>query len=283
MYSFKVQNQRGELLEITNNAAYNIQEIDGLDPAQAVINATRNAGQDGSTYNSAYVQERQITITMVINKPAEANRIALYRFFKPKFPVRIFYENGQRNVYIDGYVQTMMINFFAKKEAAQITIVCPAPYFRDANGILEDLSAVVPLFEFPMDIAADGVEFSRLDLDVEHVLTNSGDVSAGITITLHAVGGTVVNPIVYNVQTSERMKFTIEMDDGDTLTINTRRGEKSVTLEAGGTTTNAAGTLTPGSTWLQLEPGDNVLSATADTNPEYLQAAITYESLFEGV
>jgi phage-related protein len=269
-------------MELTHNPAYDIQEIDGLDPAQAVINATRNAGQDGSTFNSAYVQERQITITLVINKPAEANRIALYRFFKPKFPVRLYYSNGERDVYIDGYTQTVMVDFFAKKEAAQITVICPRPYFQAAEDQLEDISSVVSLFEFPFSIAAEGIPFSELDFNTERVITNMGDVDAGIEIVMHARGA-VQNPRIYNVQTQEALVLNVTMEEGDTITINTGRGEKVATLLRDGVETSIAGKIAEGSTWLQLAPGDSLINTIADVGTENLEVYITFRALFEGV
>ena len=77
MYTLIAQNKYGEQLELTRNEAYVIESIEGLDPPDAVINTTRNANTDGSVFNSSYVDNRQITITMAINGPAEANRINL--------------------------------------------------------------------------------------------------------------------------------------------------------------------------------------------------------------
>ena len=79
MYSLSVENTYGDILELTNNPAYCITNVDGIDPPDATINTARNAGADGSVFNSAYMNNRTITITMAINGPAEANRIELYR------------------------------------------------------------------------------------------------------------------------------------------------------------------------------------------------------------
>ena len=62
MYTLIAQNKYEEQLELTHNEAYVITSIDGIDPPDAVINTTRNANADGSVYNSAYVDNRTITI-----------------------------------------------------------------------------------------------------------------------------------------------------------------------------------------------------------------------------
>ena len=81
MYDFKVQNKYGDILELTHNPAYVITSIDGINPPDAVINTTRNANADGSVFNSSYIDNRVITVTMAVNSPAEENRIRLYKFF----------------------------------------------------------------------------------------------------------------------------------------------------------------------------------------------------------
>ena len=85
MFTLIARNQYGQQLELTHNDAYSIKSIDGLDPPEAVINTTHNAGLDGSVYNSAYMSDRVITITLAIEGPAEENRINLYKYFKSKF------------------------------------------------------------------------------------------------------------------------------------------------------------------------------------------------------
>ena len=130
MFSLSVKNKYDEVLELTNNDAYVIKEINGLDPPDNILNMSRIAGDDGSVLNSVYTDNRTITITLAVNEPAEENRIRLYRYFKAKTQLRLYYQNDSRDVCIDGYVQSMPISFFAKKEIVQITIVCPKPFFR---------------------------------------------------------------------------------------------------------------------------------------------------------
>ena len=122
MYTLIAENKYGEQLEITNNPRYVITDIDGLYPPEGVINTTQVANMDGSVFNSSHINDRVITITMAINGPAEANRLLLYRYFKTKYLVRFYYKNGVRDVYIDGYVSKFSVEYFEKKQTAQIEI-----------------------------------------------------------------------------------------------------------------------------------------------------------------
>ena len=184
MFTLIAENKYGQQLELTNNDAYVITEIDGLDPPDATINTSKNANADGSVFNSSYINDRQIIITMAINYPAEENRINLYKYFKTKMPITLYYENDTRDVYIDGYVQNMQIGFFDKKQIAQITIQCPKPLFNDVNDDTSQLSEVSDLFEFPFSIEQG-----------KNLLNNTAQSTTnnGITFTVNDDGSITVN------------------------------------------------------------------------------------------
>lgn len=281
MYTLIVQNKYGQQLELTHNEAYVIEEIDGLDPPEATINTTRNANADGSVFNSSYVNDRQIIITMAVNSPAEANRIQLYKYFKNKYPLRLFYKNSTRDVYIDGYCQKINIEMFNKKQIAQIIIRCPEPFLKSVQDEMIDFSAIQADFEFPFSIESP-IEFGEIQLNEEKDLINSGDVETGVTITLRA-RGSVTNPRIYNIETNEYFKLNITMQQGDEIVINTEKKQKSVKLTRAGVTSNIIGNLASGSTWFQLNPGDNIFSVTADSNPENMDAYCVLTDQFEGV
>ena len=282
MFTLIVQNPYGEQMELTHNPAYSISSIDGIDPPEATINTTRNANYDGSVYNSSYMNERQITITLAINKPAEANRINLYRYFKTKSSVRIFFKNGSRDVYIDGYVKTIQIGFFDKKQTVQIVIECPRPHFNGVDLDVQEFSSIYPLFEFPFAIEEEGIPFSEIILAQEKSIINHGDLETGVTINIHAMGP-VDTPKIYNVETGERMIINMEMQAGDDIDINTIQGEKSIKFTREGVTTNIIGRLDHSSSWLQMFPGDNVMTVDAESGVEYLLVTFTMSDQFEGV
>lgn len=282
MYTLIAENKYGEQLEITNNPRYIITDIDGLYPPEGVINTTRVANMDGSVFNSSHINDRVITITMAINGPAEANRLLLYRYFKTKYPVRLYYKNGVRDVYIDGYVSKFSVEYFEKKQTAQIEISCPMALFRAAKESVTEFSNTENMFVFPFAIEAVGRPFSEVTLGEQKTIINGGDVETGVIIKLNALE-TVLNPKIYNVDTSDRMTLSVEMRAGDEITINTRKKEKSITLLRDGVQTNIVGKLDAGSTWFNLIPGDNVFTYEADEFPEHLQCIFIVNNQFEGV
>lgn len=283
MYTLIAENKYGDQLELTHSDAYVITGIDGIDPPDSVINTTRNANADGSVFNSAYVDNRTITITLAINSPAEINRIALYKYFKSKNPVTLYYQNGTRDVYITGYVQSMTIAYFEQKQIAQIVVFCPEPFFLGSENEITSFSTVNPLFEFPFAIEeSDAIPFSEILLNVNADIINNGDVEVGALITIHALGA-VTTPKIYNEDSGEYMILNTTMSDGDTIEINTMRGQKSITLISDGTSSNIIGYLQEGSTWFTLVPGDNVFTIDADSGETNMNVTFEVINKYEGV
>lgn len=276
-----VENERGERLQLSQNTNYNITSIEGLDPPEANVNIAENANFDGGTEKNSRLNTRNIVLTIVIEYPVEANRIALYKYFRAKKRCTLYFSNGARNVRTTGIVESFDCNAWSKKQIAQISILCPNPYLIDTEQQDVSFSVVEALFEFPFSIEAAGVEFSRMEYNKEETII-AGDIETGMDIQFIATGS-ATNPTLYNTETLESLKVNISLVKGDVLRINTTRGQKSITYTHEGVTTNVINDLEPGSTWLQLQAGENKLLYTADLNAENLIVRIEFNTLYEGV
>ena len=282
MYELTVKNDKGEALNLSTSDKYSVYQITGLTPPKATINNSVNATSDGSAINSVRLDNRNIVINMTINGDIEANRINLYKYFPPKKTVTIYFKHGSRDVMIEGTVELIECDLFAKKQKAQVSIICPKPYFKDVEYLVTAFSDVSSLFSFPFAIDEIGIELSALTTNVRKSIINTGDVATGIIIELFAIG-TVVNPILYDVEKSTHMQFNFSMQTGDTLVINTNMGEKSITLIRNGVSYNALGYMTPDSDWFVLESGDNVFTYNATEGTGNLQITFTNSVLYGGV
>lgn len=282
MFTLSVQNEYGERLELTNNPAYVITSVEGLEPPDATINTTEDAVGDGSVFNSAFIQNRLITITLAINYPAEQNRLALFRYCKIKRPCRVWYANDTLDVYADGYVQNYpAVGYFEKKQVVQISILCPNPYFTAVEQSETKFSHVVNNFEFPFSIESP-VAFSYIVADTTRSVVNHGDAETGALIKILATGAATV-PKVTNAATGEYFEVDTTLAAGDVLLIDTRSKMKGVWLISGGVKTNMIGYMTFGSTWFQLIPGDNVFAISAQSGGDALICAFTIDEHFTGV
>lgn len=280
MFDLTIENQYGQRVELTHSPLWTVAEIDGLDPPDAIINTMKNAGMDGSVFNSATADNRQIIITLAINGEAEQNRISLYRYIKTKQKVRIYYRNGLRNVYIDGYVKNFTIAFFDKKEVAQITILCTDPYFQSARDEDFNLRSLQALFEFPFEIETP-IPFSEIISVVGADVYNAGDIPTGFIATLNTRGDVVRPKISIG---SKYMELDITIERGNSVVIDTIKKQKSITMKYSTIAeSNIIKKLTAGSTWLELDPTDNYVTITAQSGAEKLDVTFTVIDLYEGV
>ena len=282
MYSLKVENDRGITLELTNNPKYNVFKIEGLNPPKATINSSVNTTTDGSSINSVRLENRNIVIYTTIEGDVEANRINLYKYFPVKKQVKLYFNNGTRNIYICGTVELIECDLFSNRQVAQISIICPRPYFKDVKDLVTLFSDVSQMFEFPFSISKAGVEFSAITVNQRRSIINTGDVETGVIIKLFSTG-TVVNPVVYDVLKRTQLKINFTMLPSDTLVINTNVGEKSIELIRDGVSYNALGYMAQDSTWFTIESGDNVFTYDADSGNSNLQLTFTTSVLYSGV
>jgi len=282
MYSLKVENDKGNTLELTNNPNYTVFKIEGLTPPQATINSSVNTTTDGSKINSARVENRNIVIYTTIEGNVEANRINLYKYFPVKKTIKLYFNNGSRDIYIEGAVELIECDLFTNKQVAQISVICPQPYFKAVNDLVSIFSDVSPLFSFPFSIAKSGVEISAITTNVRKAIINTGDVETGVVIKLFATG-TVVNPIIYDVLKRTHLKLNFTLLPSDTIVINTNVGEKSIELIRSGVSYNALGYMLPDSSWFTLEAGDNVFTYDADSGNSGLQLTFSTPILYSGV
>lgn len=277
-----VENNRGQTLNLYNDPSYVVTRVDGLNPPTANINTAVTATFDGSSFKSSRVNERDIVIEIVLDGNIENARLNLYKYFKVKSKVTLYLKTQKRDVYTIGYVESFDCNQFEQKQKAQVSLICPFPYFIDVNSDITEFSITTDCFEFPFSIPAEGIPFSNTIINSTKSVINNGDVESGLIIQLHATS-TVLNPKIYNEDTNEYFILNVEMHEGDDIIINTNKGEKGVAHIIDGLTTNIINKVEPGSSWFVIEPGDNIFLYSADEYPENLRCTFVHSDKYGGV
>ena len=87
-------------------------------------------------------------------------------------------------------------------------------------------------------------------------IDNPGDVESPVTIR---VTGPALNPVITNATTGESIGLTVDLAPGEWVEIRTAFGAASCRLHDG---SSAMGAVQPGSTFWQMQPGDNTLTYT---------------------
>lgn len=283
MFTLKIENAKGDILNLSNNRNYSVVGISGLNPPTAEMFTSSIVTNDGSVLNNTRIESRNLVFNIVLNGDIESSRINLYKYFRVKQKCKIYYKNGLRDVYIEGYVENFEDDFFVQRQEVQISVICYQPFFNAANALVLDLSNVLSNFEFPFSIEDAGQEFSSVINTYECLLTNEGEVDNGLIIELRAVG-TVINPLIYSEDTGEFFGLNFTLEDGDLITINTNVGSKAVTLLRDGIESNLINYLQQDSTWLKALSGDNIYAFACEGDTEdFLHVKFIHTSQYLGV
>lgn len=284
MFNVILENQNGDQLTFDMNSPYTIQEIQGLNPPDATINTSEIALIAGAKYNSAKVKMRQLMIAFAIEYSAAYNRINVYKVLKSKQWIRFYYTGDQRDVYIDGYIQSIDVSHFAMKQVVTCTILCPSPFFKAAQEVVNELKNIISAFHFPFSSTEEPqIVFGYFSNDVGITIENEGDVETGLIIELYA-RSPITNPKIFNYVTQDFIGVNYAMQTADQITIDTRQGQKTVTLLRNGVETNIFNYVMKNSTWLQLEAsGSTFVYEVASGVLGDLLVTFKHSNLYEGV
>lgn len=180
MFTLKVQNNRGELYELTHDRDhYTVLNVSGLTLPHCNVNTSTSGTQDGEEYNSSHLEKRNLVITLALEGDIEASRQRLYRIFPLHSPVKVFFRNHNRDVMIDGYVETIDGDLFATREMMQISLICPQPYFEDLTGIYCEMGHELIGFSFPFSIPAEGMVIAGIYQNPVQQVFNNGTADVG--------------------------------------------------------------------------------------------------------
>lgn len=282
MFSLKIENANGEIFELTHDSEnYNIIGVQGLTPPPVVINASKGGNIDGTFYNSSRLNQRNIVITIVLNGDIETNRQRLYQVFNLKKPCTIYFKNANRDVKIQGYVETLEADLFTQREQVQISIICPRPYFEDLNTIYTELSQVIRMFEFPFEIELP-IPFSEIEENPLCIIINAGDAESGFIMRL-SFTATITDLKIYNTTTQKFIGFDYTFLDQDELTINTMSGQMGVVLIRDGQEINLLNFIAANSNWLKLTLGENTFTYTTTDFAENVNIMFVTTNLYGGV
>lgn len=277
----KVKNHLGNITAL-DPLKFPVVNVEGLTPAGATINTTRIATVDGTFLNTTYVNERNIVLTITPEGDAEKARLFLYQYFKPKYPVTLYFKTRTRNVYIDGVVESFEGGLYEQKQSFQISVICPQSFFNNLVPTITEQAKAISAFSFPFSTPESGIPLSYLAADVETNVINEGEEATGVVITLTAIG-TVLEPTIYNRTTGERFTIREEMQTGDVIQIDTRRGKKTIYRMNGATPQNILNKIAKNSNWFTLSAGQNLFTYDCLYGTENLNITYEFSAQFGGI
>lgn len=277
---------RGDTMPLTNNPLFYLTHIDGHTTASTSIASAVVGGIDGDTLNNIQATPRTIILDLQPRSgvDVEEAKRAILKVVKLKQQGGLLWTQNERSVIISGVVEAVEMPRWTSAAVMQITLHCEQPFWEDVDEVIKQISESINLHYFtdsPVDMLyfpEDGFPLGEYDTIRTKSFHNDGDVAVGLEIRILA-HDTVTNPIIYN-QNGDYFGVGYEaesvsdgagigtawasvplvMQAGDEVIITTHKGNKKVTFNG----VNIFDKIKPNSTWLQLDPDDNVFSISSD-------------------
>jgi len=284
------ENDKGQRIEIGYSFPFFLQGLSGQDGVKTSITKVSGAGQDGSTITNVVLADRDLQLLGAIKGTSKEEmakyREKLLRVFNPKSMGWLQYEYGSIKRRIRCQVESAPK--FSKKTNSYkfqdflVDLLCPNPYWQDINSVKSEIAIWRGALEFPLELIEEGIEVGFREPSLIVNVFNTGDVACGMKIQFKALA-TVVNPSLFNVNTREFFKINKTMAAGELITVTTHFQNKRVELNQNGVISNAFNWIDLNSTFMQLEPGDNLLRYDADDGIDNLEVSIWHTPQYLGV
>lgn len=259
----------GGKIDLFRNEYFDLTNVDGMTGVASDIASSTTPSMDGDKINNIRTQPRGIVLDLRIKdcvSVEEAKRYIL-RTIKPKHVGKLILSQDGRELNISGVVEAISMPRFEQDITMQVTLYCSNPYWQDVENVLLEISRILNMHYFPIDVGGlafpvEGVVMGEYDLNMTRSYTNDGDAECGMIITIVALAN-VTNPAIYKPDGSF-IGVIDNMVRGDEIIINTNRGEKGITKNG----KNILSKIMPGSTFIQLDTGDNELTINSDGETE---------------
>ncbi|MEC0242762.1 phage tail family protein [Paenibacillus dokdonensis] len=268
-------NPRGESVVFDNSGPFVLQKIDGTANVPSDIKSTKSPYQDGTTFIGVQLSDRPIPLQGFIKAGSQQElyerRRELTRILNNKHgPGKLVYSNSSRSYAINAVSEEgpVLGDRYVNANLFTINFVANDPYWRDENQTVKGLRFEAGGLTFPLRLPTM-FAFSAF----RGTFINSGDVETPVEIRYQ---GPATNPVVSSETTGEYIKVNYVLKETDTLIINTAFGNKRVeVLNTDGTRTNVFHWIDLGSTFFQLQPGQNMLKYGSDRDSDQQAANVT--------
>nr|DAW56627.1 MAG TPA: tail protein [Bacteriophage sp.] len=269
---------KGDVMPLTGNSRFKLSNVDGITSATVSVSSSTNSNIDGDFVTNVRTEPRSIVIDLAIERDVENVKRYIMQYVKPKLNCMLRLTQNDRTTQINGIIDEIDMPRYENPVTIQFSMHCSQPYWEDIEESSLDISEVFDLFYFTdyeddmLYFPEEGIPFGEYDTNRTRVLQNDGDVAVGLKIHIVALG-TVTNPVIYN-ENGDFIGVDITMDNNDEIVITTGKGEKTIELNG----ENIVSKIREGSTWLQLNVGENEFTIDSlDGTEENMYFVLSYK------
>lgn len=270
----------GHSFYVGRGGDFRLISVSGLEVAEYKLTVADESTFDGGYVAGVRFGPREITLEIEPVGDAEASRAALISALSPKNTgtLLVTRRGVKRKIsFVLASAQFVQPNLFTPAKI-RLTLLCPDPFFTDPEETSVVFRKTAPLLTFPFNsFKGAGISSGIWRISDTAKIVNTGDTDIGIVCTIKASGGTVINPSV-ELAGSGFVKLYTVLEDGGEVTINTRRGEKSVTVNG-----EKRFIFDRRSVFFQLPPGENTITVSVDAGKTYANASFSYLLRYNGI
>lgn len=221
--SFTIVNHLGEslVLDISKPemTGFAVLSVTGLTNPDAQISTSEIALYDGAIIGNKRLEPRNIVMSLQFypwnyeKLSIEEIRHRCYYYFPIKKDITFYVTNDSGTYYIKGTIESNETNIFTKTEGAQISILCPDPFFVKVDSDVNDLiSNVIANFQFPFSCEYEG-EGPVTDYDIQYegpfvVYPGASDIVLETSHTF-SYGNILIKKYFMEVSTEENFNTAI--------------------------------------------------------------------------
>jgi hypothetical protein len=234
-----------------SSAGYIVKEIGGLDPVKATLVSSSRAQTDGAELHNKKREPRNITMRLGLDPDYVTNDVAilrsnLYRYLMPKSTIVFgIYDNDILFGTTEAVVEDFVASMFTPDPEINISLMCYDPDFYAPAEVLINGNTV-------SDMTTMAVSYP-------------GTTDTGILFSIDFpanIGGVWINNTRPDGDT-DTMEIQGTFLAGDTLTVNTNNGKKSVIMTRAGIDTPVLYWLSKESNWILIKNGVNLVRVYA--------------------
>lgn len=129
----------GATIPISENENIQIKAIQGLTEADAIINTSQRIDATGVRVTAVGVRARNITMLLCPQNDVAAGRDLIYDQFSAGQNVTLLINAKGKQMTIEGIVESVQGDLYERRQEIQVSIICPIPYFTDANDRIQQM------------------------------------------------------------------------------------------------------------------------------------------------
>lgn len=273
---------KGAEMPLLGNPYFTLADVDGFTTIASNLASVTVPSVDGDIITNIQAQPRTVVLYLRLRQSAdiETAKRYIFQYVKPKLSGTLHLVQEGREIELTGIVETIELPRMQQGCTMAVTLHCSQPFWEDAEFMVEQISQIINLHYFPIDqgglaFPPAGVPFGAYDTDLTRTIDNAGDVETGCIITIVALG-TVTNPRIWNTQTGEFIGIADTLAGNDSVIISTIKGQKTITKNG----VNIIDKIAAGSTFLQIETGQNEFTISADSGLANVYFTLTYKQLY---